>query len=117
MTGAETTRSVMPLSAPPDATIVVPGSKSLTNRAVVCAVLASGPSALHNVLLSDDTEAMFGVAGALGATIDVDTSARIVRVEGLGGQPTPGRAELDVRMSGTTARSSVPLAARRDKDP
>lgn len=112
MTGAIATRSVEPLSRPPDATIAVPGSKSLTNRAVVCALLGSGSSTLHNVLLSDDTEAMFGVARALGAVVEVDPANQRVRIEGIDGRPTPGPIQLDVRMSGTTARFSVPLAAR-----
>lgn len=112
MTGSEATRLMTPLETTPDANIAVPGSKSLTNRAVVCAVLASGTSTLDNVLLSDDTEAMFGVARALGADVALDAAARRVKVVGLAGSPAAGPAELDVRMSGTTARFAVPLAAR-----
>lgn len=104
--------SVAPLTSPPDATIVVPGSKSLTNRALVCALLASGTSVLDNVLFSDDTEAMLGVAAALGGKLDVDRDQKRVTITGVAGQPKAGPAELDVRMSGTTARFSLPLATR-----
>lgn len=103
---------VEPLTSPPDATIIVPGSKSLTNRALVCAVLAKGTSTLDNVLFSDDTEAMFEVARALGANVNVDEQTNRVVVTGVDGAPAPGPTDLDVRMSGTTARFSVPLASR-----
>lgn len=104
--------SIVPLTSPPDATIVVPGSKSLTNRALVCALLARGTSVLDNVLFSDDTEAMLGVADALGGRLDVDAKNWRVTITGVDGQPAAGPAVLDVRMSGTTARFSLPLATR-----
>src|SRR5205823_5892471 len=62
-------RAVEPLSAPPDATVVVPGSKSLTNRALLLAALAEGTSALEGVLVADDTEAMIDATGTLGAEV------------------------------------------------
>lgn len=46
---------VRPLDRPPDADVTVPGSKSLTNRALVAALLADGTSTLTNVLVADDT--------------------------------------------------------------
>ena len=60
------TFEVMPLTAPPDATVVVPGSRSITNRALVCAALAEGHSSLTGVLAAEDTEAMLDCLRSLG---------------------------------------------------
>jgi prephenate dehydrogenase len=54
---------VRPLDAPPDTDVTVPGSKSLTNRALVAALLADGTSTLTNVLVADDTEGMLAAGG------------------------------------------------------
>ena len=51
---------IRPLPGPPDASIRVPGSKSITNRALVCAALAGGETTLHGALFADDTEACAG---------------------------------------------------------
>ncbi|MEK7292383.1 MAG: hypothetical protein AAB088_02945, partial [Actinomycetota bacterium] len=52
---------------PLDATVVVPGSKSLTNRALVCAALANDSSKLFNIAPGDDTIAMVAGLNAMGA--------------------------------------------------
>ncbi|MEM7274918.1 MAG: 3-phosphoshikimate 1-carboxyvinyltransferase [Actinomycetota bacterium] len=105
---------VTPLPAPPDVTIEVPGSKSHTNRALLCAGLAVGRSQLTRVLFADDTEAMMGALRALGIGLDIDRAAGIVRVDG-GLQPTGGPVErpvaVDVRQSGTTGRFLLPVLA------
>jgi len=85
------------------ATLRVPGSKSITNRAAVCAALARGESQLLGALESDDTEAMREALRALGCAIDVDGTTW--RVRGVDGRVrVPGTATLDARASGTTAR-------------
>ncbi|MEY2452417.1 MAG: 3-phosphoshikimate 1-carboxyvinyltransferase [Acidimicrobiaceae bacterium] len=101
--------TVEPLARPPDATVVVPGSKSVTNRALVCAARADGTSVLEGALWADDTEAMVDCIRALGIDIEVD-GARIT-VHGRGGVIPATEALLDVRLSGTTARFITPLAA------
>lgn len=107
-------RTVHPLEVPPDADVVVPGSKSITNRALVCAALASGSSVVDGLLLADDTDAMIGGLGALGAVIALDRPARTARIDGLGGRlrpPPSGSAPLvvDARQSGTTSRFLLPV--------
>ncbi|RMH73109.1 MAG: 3-phosphoshikimate 1-carboxyvinyltransferase, partial [Actinomyces sp.] len=103
---------ITPLDQPPDAVVEVPGSKSLTNRALLCAALARGRTRLEGVLFADDTEAMMGVVAALGATLEADRTRRRVVVEGLGGPPRPRPGtRLDARMSGTTGRFVLPVAA------
>jgi 3-phosphoshikimate 1-carboxyvinyltransferase len=97
---------------PLDATVSVPGSKSITNRAAVCAALANGTSTLVGALHSEDTEAMRIALGALGVTIAVD--ADTWRVEGLGGRLLAPAAPLDARASGTTARFLTAAATLAD---
>jgi 3-phosphoshikimate 1-carboxyvinyltransferase len=104
-------RPIVPLDRPPDATVVVPGSKSHTNRALVCAALAEGSSTLRGALFADDTAAMVGGLGAVG--IDVATSPAEARmtVTGCGGRLPEDAAVLDVRQSGTTGRFLLPMLA------
>jgi 3-phosphoshikimate 1-carboxyvinyltransferase len=104
-------RAIEPLPAPPDVTVSVPGSKSLTNRALVAAALADGTSVLDGILLADDTEAMIDALVTLGIEVEVDRAARRATVTGCGGAVPAGPATLDVRLSGTTARFLAPLLA------
>lgn len=99
---------VTPLLGPVDAVVRPPGSKSITNRALVCAALADGTSELHGALLADDTEAMLGGLGELG--IRCRWEAERVVVEGCAGRPAATGAVLDARLSGTTSRFLAPLA-------
>ena len=105
---SDAARSIEPLTEPPDATVRLPGSKSITNRALVCAALADGESVLEGALVADDTEAMVGCLAALGAAISVEGDR--TTVAGTGGHLAPS-AELDARLSGTTARFVLPVAA------
>jgi 3-phosphoshikimate 1-carboxyvinyltransferase len=81
-----------------------PGSKSLTNRALVCAALARGESRLTGVLDSDDTRVMAAGLAALGAGIDADWPAGAIDVRGTGGTIPARTATLDCAASGTTMR-------------
>jgi 3-phosphoshikimate 1-carboxyvinyltransferase len=105
-------RRVEPIAGPIDATVRPPGSKSLTNRALVCAALAPGTSVLEGALFADDTEAMLEALRALGATVDLDAGGSTVTVTGPIGAAGPGGVvDLDVRLSGTTARFLLPVVA------
>lgn len=109
-------RVVEPLSAPPDVSLSVPGSKSITNRALACAALAHGRSVLGNVGFGDDVEAMLDGLARLGVDLGVDRQQYEVDVEGTGGTFPVTRAELDVRQSGTTGRflSSIVAAGNAE---
>ena len=109
---------IEPLDAPPDAVVRLPGSKSITNRAVLCAALAEGETRIEGALFADDTEAMFAALRALGADLDLDPAGSAATVRGAGGLPDPGRTAgsggavaVDARMSGTTSRFLAPVAA------
>lgn len=101
--------AIEPLGHPIDADIDVPGSKSITNRALLCAALATGTSQLDGALIADDTEAMLECLERLGVNVIVD--ANCITIEGTGGVLTPNGVELNARMSGTTARFLAPALA------
>lgn len=99
------------LTEPPDATVVLPGSKSLTNRALLCAGLAEGRSELTGVLFSDDTEAMLAALTGMGAQVEEDRPAHTVSITGIGGRLPAEPLIIDARQSGTTGRFLAPLIA------
>jgi 3-phosphoshikimate 1-carboxyvinyltransferase len=96
--------AIDPLRRPPDATIRVPGSKSITNRAVLLAALADGESVLEGVLSSDDTQYMATALTQLGIAIESDASAARMRVRGRNGQWPVAEADLFVGNAGTAMR-------------
>lgn len=89
---------------PIDARVRPPGSKSITNRALVCAALAEGKSVLEGVLDSEDTQVMIQGLRALGLRPKHDPEARQVVLPGCGGKIPAGEADLYVANSGTTLR-------------
>jgi 3-phosphoshikimate 1-carboxyvinyltransferase len=88
-----------------DAVVTLPGSKSLTNRALVLAAIADGPSVIHRALRSRDTTLMAAALTSLGST--VDTSGEDWKV-------TPGAftgdAAVDCGLAGTVMRFVPPVA-------
>jgi 3-phosphoshikimate 1-carboxyvinyltransferase len=94
------------LSAPVDARVVLPASKSLTNRLLVLAALANGPSVLHKPLAARDTELMADALIALGATIVRGAEEWIVTP----GPPATGQIAIDCGLAGTVMRFVPPLA-------
>lgn len=97
-------REIVPLPTPPDTSVSIPGSKSLTNRALLVGALALGVSRLTSVLFSDDTCVMVECLRRLGFTVRVDQSELVMLVEGRGGEIPAQRAELFVGGAGTAAR-------------
>lgn len=95
---------VLPVAKPLQGSIRPPGSKSLTNRAVVVAALARGESRLTNVLDSQDTRVMLESCRRLGVAVEHDPAACTVRVAGCGGQFPSRHAELWLENSGTSIR-------------
>lgn len=97
------------LSRPPELTWRVPGSKSITNRALVLAALAEGESTLEGVLHSDDTRYMRNALTELGIAID-DLGPTTLRVQGGRGRLRAPAQPLFVGNSGTTVRFLAALA-------
>jgi 3-phosphoshikimate 1-carboxyvinyltransferase len=98
-------------SGPVRGAIRPPGSKSITNRALVCAALARGESTLTGALDSEDTRVMIDSLGRLGLKIEHDSPAATIRVLGCGGRIPAQGAELYVANSGTTIRFLTAVAA------
>ena len=89
---------------PLDAVINLPGSKSITNRALLLAALADGPTSLHGVLDAEDTQIMLKALRTLGLGIVHDPQRQRVDVFGRGGVFPAENAEIYVGNSGTSAR-------------
>lgn len=100
-------------AAPVQGTVRLPGSKSLTNRALVLAALADGPSVLHGVLDSRDARLMRGALEALGARC-TDRADGAVEVAPLPvGVPLEGPVEIDCGLAGTVMRFVPAVAVLR----
>jgi 3-phosphoshikimate 1-carboxyvinyltransferase len=91
------------------ATVYVPGSKSVANRALVCAALASGTTVLDNLPDGDDTEAMLDCLEALG--LDVTREIGRATIDGGVARFKAGSATLPARLAGTTSRFITAVAA------
>lgn len=94
---------------PLDAVVTVPGSKSLTNRALIIAALADGPSLIHAPLRARDTMLMAGALRALSVTVEDDGDDWRVRPGKLSG-PT----QVDCGLAGTVMRFVPPIAVLAD---
>ena len=80
--------TIQPLSESPfEAAVTVPGSKSITNRALICAALAKGRSRLEGAGFSDDSRHMAESLRRLGVGVAEDAAARVMTIEGLGAPP------------------------------
>lgn len=93
-----------PVAGPIRASIRPPGSKSITNRAIVCAALASGRSELTGVLDSEDTSVMIEAWKHLGLHLVHDKATHTLVINGGAGKTPAKEAELFVANSGTTVR-------------
>lgn len=113
---------VRPLAQPVDATVTVPGSKSITNRALVLAALSDSTSrgcTLHGALRSEDTEVMLDCLGRLGFEVRCEWERGTVTVRRGGSADyigdddwiPNGRADLFVGNSGTTIRFLTAMLA------
>lgn len=84
--------------------VSVPGSKSITNRALLLATLAEGESTLRDVLFSDDSRHFLKCIQDLGFETTVDEESKIITVQGMGGTVPAKKAGLYVGSAGTAAR-------------
>lgn len=105
------TYAVRPLTVRPNAAVPIPGSKSLTNRALILAALADGESTLHGALDSQDTRVMIESLRRLGFAVDAGADGTTLRVRGTGGTIAASDAELFLENSGTSIRFLTALCA------
>jgi 3-phosphoshikimate 1-carboxyvinyltransferase len=110
---------IVPLAGPVRAEITVPGSKSITNRALILAALADGETTLKGALWSEDTQIMVACLKELGFVVNVgpdpaEPCNRTILVMGQAGLVPPGGTEAEplelfVGNAGTAARFLVPF--------
>ena len=98
------TLTIRPFRTPARGVARVPGSKSLTNRALIFAALAAGETRFTGALFSRDTRILIAALRELGFTVEADEAARAIRIEGQGGRIPRRTATLHVGNAGTAAR-------------
>ncbi len=103
--------AMQPLDGPVDAEVQIPGSKSVTNRALIIAVLADGESIIRNPLFSDDSYWLLNALTQLGFKIYVDESQAQVQILGQRGIIPKNDVDVYVGNAGTVARFLPPALA------
>ncbi|HEY4246963.1 MAG TPA: 3-phosphoshikimate 1-carboxyvinyltransferase [Lacunisphaera sp.] len=95
---------IVPFTRPVRGSITLPGSKSITNRALILAALAKGTTALHGALFSRDTRIMVAALRQLGFRVETNETALTIKIEGHGGEIPAREATLHIGNAGTAAR-------------
>ena len=94
-----------------DINVEVPGSKSITNRALMLAAISNGKCKLSGVLFSDDSRAFLDCLDKLGFKLEIDENAKTVVIQGENGRIPNNEATINVRSAGTAARFMTVLLA------
>ncbi|MBK9989366.1 MAG: 3-phosphoshikimate 1-carboxyvinyltransferase [Verrucomicrobia bacterium] len=102
---------IQPFTRPVRGKVTLPGSKSITNRALLLAALCDGPVTLTGALFSEDTEIMAEALRQLGFVVKEDAEKKTIYVEGRGGKIPKESATLHVGLAGTAARFLTALCA------
>ncbi len=95
---------IQPYTQPVRGSVTLPGSKSITNRALILAALGTKTVTLTGALFSRDTLIMIAALRALGFKVEPDQSALTIRIEGRGGEIPVREAKIEVGNAGTAAR-------------
>jgi 3-phosphoshikimate 1-carboxyvinyltransferase len=95
---------IQPFTQPVKGTVTLPGSKSITNRALILAALGTKTVTLRGALFSRDTRIMVAALQALGFDVTTDESALTITITGRGGEIPAREAKIDVGNAGTAAR-------------
>lgn len=98
------TIEIQPVDHPVNATVRVPGSKSITNRALLLSSLADGTSRIEGALFSDDTRYMSDALNALSIPVRADESQSAFEVDGQAGVIPAHSADLFLGNAGTATR-------------
>src|SRR5687767_8598697 len=98
------TLPILPFTRPARGIVTLPGSKSITNRALILAALSDRTVLLRGALFSRDTRIMIAALKALGFDVKPDEAARTITIAGQGGTIPAREARIDVGNAGTAAR-------------
>lgn len=99
---------------PVTGTVEVPGSKSITNRALLLAALAQGTSTVKGVLFSKDSQVFLEALTSLGIQMEVNEKCHEVRLQGTGGVLPVKEGRIYVGSAGTAARFITAIAGLSD---
>ena len=105
------TIEIQPLETPFHAVMDLPGSKSITNRALLLAAVSEGETLLQNFGLCDDTEAMLEGLKSLGVNFCLNREKKEIRIQGCSGIFPHSKADIFTRDSGTMTRFLIPMLA------
>jgi 3-phosphoshikimate 1-carboxyvinyltransferase len=97
-------KEICPVTSPIDAQLQIPGSKSITNRALLLAALAEGVSELSNILISNDTLALINALRELGVVVQLYEDTNTCIVVGCMGEFPKKEATIWCDSAGTVAR-------------
>lgn len=95
---------IQPFTRPVRGSVTLPGSKSITNRALILAALGRGTTTLHGALFSRDTRLMVAALRQLGFTVATDEKTLTIVITGHGGEIPVREAKLAIGNAGTAAR-------------
>lgn len=98
----------------PKLDVTVPGSKSMTNRALLLAALAEGESTVSGILFSDDSNVFLQALKDVGFSLQIDMQEKRVTIEGKGGRLPRSQANIYVGSAGTAARFLTAMVAMSD---
>ncbi|MER7504016.1 3-phosphoshikimate 1-carboxyvinyltransferase [Nonomuraea pusilla] len=101
-------------TAPVSASVRLPGSKSVTNRALLLAALADGPGVVRGALRSRDADLMVSALRALGATLVASSETAASADWQVTPGPVRGGVSIDAGLAGTVMRFVPPMAALAD---
>lgn len=105
------TREVIPLKQKLDLNLSLPGSKSVTNRAFLCAALAKGKSRIHGALKSDDAEVMLRALEQFG--VKIRETKKYIEIIGCNGKFKSGKKTIDLHNAGTATRFLTAISVLR----
>lgn len=105
---------VKKLNTPVDIKVNVPGSKSMTNRALLMAAMSDGKTTLKGVLFSDDSRYFLSSLKSLGFNVDVDENNKSVTLWGMKGEIPEKNGTIYVGSAGTAARFLTAMLALSD---
>jgi 3-phosphoshikimate 1-carboxyvinyltransferase len=105
-------REIIPLRQKPNWQVALPGSKSITNRAFLCAALADGKSRIFGALKSDDSDVMLKALKKVG--VKIRETKDYIEITGTGGKFIKGKKTLDLHNAGTATRFLTAIMILRD---
>lgn len=105
---------VQKVNKPLHIAVEVPGSKSITNRALLIGAMADGLSEIQGILFSDDSRSFLKALQELGFEINISEEKKTVRIQGMNGRIPKKEATIQVGSAGTAARFLTAFLAMSD---